>query len=266
MPSFLELLESSMDKGGQRPAGVPTEVLASVKAEGGRRRRRRQRRNMAVSGLALVLLAVPVVAVAVGGGDGPEEVAAAGAGEEDRSDVGDAPGTGEATATTAPTEVLGIVIERPAEGATDPAETGTGSPSAGDPQLACVNSTDPACGEFRWEPDPGNGPLSLGTDGVIDLAPGQSTTIVVDWADPDAVLEFDHFTTDGTLVGGGCSMTPRYGPWTPPAPTGGAGTLTYPYTAPATPGDYTLGISAGAGDCGSPFRSEAGVLITVHVG
>lgn len=281
MPSFLELLQSSSGD-DDRPSSpssapdgvVPLDVLATVKHEGGRRRRRRQRRNLAVSGLALVAVAVPAFALLGGDGDPAEDVRSTELADAPRTTIDDDDRPAATTTTSAPTEVLGVVIERPADevpGATTtttarPRPTTTPTTAATTaPPLVCSNSVDPACGEFRWSPDPGNASATISTAEVLELAPGQATTITVDWSDGDAGLRFEHFSTDGTLIASGCAVEPRYGPWSPPPASPGSGTLQYAYTAPAEPGTYTLGISIGTGDCSGPYASDAQRLITVNV-
>jgi hypothetical protein len=286
MPSFLELLQSSSGD-DDRPSSpssapdgvVPLDVLATVKHEGGRRRRRRQRRNLAMSGLAAIAVAVPAFALLGGDGDPAEDVRSTELADAPRTTVDDDDDRPAATTTTtsAPTEVLGVVIERPAEEAPGATTTPTTArprpatttpptpPPTTAPPLVCSNSVDPACGEFRWSPDPGNAPATISTAEVLELTPGQATTITVDWSDGDAGLRFEHFSTDGTLLAGGCVVEPRYGPWTPPPANPGSGTLQYAYTAPAEPGTYTLGVSIGTGDCSGPYVSEAQRLITVNV-
>src|SRR5688500_19559306 len=86
MPSFLEILDgdgaAALEDGPNGPE-APPDILASVKAEGGRRRRRRHRRNLVVSGVAAVLLAVPALALLPDDGGARDDVLVAATPERD---------------------------------------------------------------------------------------------------------------------------------------------------------------------------------------
>lgn len=278
MPSFLDTPPSSDDE----PGDAPLDVLASIKATGGQRRRRRHRRNAVLSGLALALVAVPTFA-AVGGSGGDDDVrstdlAGSSASGDDESG---APGVRRSTtSTTAPvTEVAGVVITQVPE---QPVEEEAPTPTTARPPRTtvpptteappiCGNSFDPRCGEFHWSPAPGaNAPLVVQPpEGPVTVAAGQSIELVFAWSDPDASLEWSYVDPNGTLLGSGCTQEQRFGPWTPPAPAGGGGTFAYTYVAPATPGTYTLGVSASTGtmggDCLDPYRSERSFFLDVTV-
>jgi len=125
--------------------------------------------------------------------------------------------------------------------------------------IVCRDSLDPACGAFRWDPQPDNGPLTVK---VTVLTPhptaGEPVQLKVVLDDPDARIDAECFTTqsfgDDTPSGSciadypGCPEPKRYGPWTPPAKrtdhrelilshTYDAGTYT------ATFGYYSMGVS-----------------------
>lgn len=247
------------------PASSMEDTLRAVKAAGLRRRRARHTRHRI--GLAAAVVAV----VAVG--------AIALPGDDDRvTTAGPAAERAETTTTTRPTEVLGMVIERDGETTettvaveapttTAPAASvPTGSSQPAGP--VCHDSLDPACGEFRWEPTPpADQPLTLSADAVPPLAPGQSTEISVHWADADALLSFYDSDADGATLGQPCQVERRFGPWTPPAPDGGSGTITIAYTAPATPGPASVMVYAATGPCDGyhPFGSEASITIPIVV-
>ncbi len=134
----------------------------------------------------------------------------------------------------------------------------------------CRNSSDPACGEFRWDPVPAaNQPL------VASFATAPGTAIVgnevvfeVTWSDGDAPLAFDEFkaTTGGYVLHLDCFPFPsRFGPWTPPAAEPSSGTLRYPHTF-TTAGTYRIHASlATADDCRSPYADFTQVETTIVV-
>lgn len=101
----------------------------------------------------------------------------------------------------------------------------------------CVDSFDPQCGEFRWEPSPpANQPIHI--DAVVVDPPnpiaGQPFTVTIQWSDADADVPAPayHYVCDTQCVMGdplplACDPpfpTPA-GAWTLPAPRPGAGTL-----------------------------------------
>jgi hypothetical protein len=98
---------------------------------------------------------------------------------------------------------------------------------------------------------------------------GQALTFTATWNDADASLVFDNFSPDGAVLARSCQATPKFGPWTPPRPAGGAGSVTYNHTFTA-PGTYTVAVSlgtgvGGGGDCDDPYASDASLTQTVVV-
>jgi hypothetical protein len=286
MPSFLELLQSSSDDDGPSSSatdGVPLDVLASVKVEGGRRRRRRQRRNLVAGGVALLAVAVPAFALVGGDGDDPEDVRSTEVASEpvpDRSTDEERPVVTTTTSTTLPTEVLGVVIERtPEEAAAGTTTTTTArprpttsptTPPATEPPLVCANSYDPACGNFSWSPAPAaNQPMAATAPASVSVAPGETVEFDVVWSDPDAVPTFTDDDTDGTILTPACvTDAVRYGPWSPPAATGGSVIRHVVYTAPAAPSgpsdQITVHGSSRNGECVyDHYGSEGSVTIQV---
>ena len=139
-----------------------------------------------------------------------------------------------------------------------PALSVTGSPS-GD----CANSSDPACGPFRWEPDPGpNAPLAVTVTARPRLGDARTFDFVVVYEDPDATIRDDcrmaDFGDGGTVSGSGCAVPAclaTYGPWAPPAKEAGYAEATTSHTFPG-PGTYTVRFSAASGGmCGHPYAS-----------
>ena len=275
MPS-LDELTATAHGGTDAPADVLAGVLATVKAEGGRRRARRHRRNAFVALLGLVVLAVPAVALLSDGDDDQQLTVAA----DDRSTTTattDAPST---TATTAKTTVAStvttqttamtdqtVVVAPPETAATVPGRPGTTAvPRTTVPTVVCRNSTNPACGEFRWDPSVGNASLvaSFATAPATAFV-GEPVTFEVDWSDPDA----DDFGTvhsvNGAAVGAPCSTERRYGPWTPPPAQPGSGRVSFTETFAAA-GTYRIVVDLWTGNvCDHPHASEAHVVTTVTV-
>jgi hypothetical protein len=90
---------------------------------------------------------------------------------------------------------------------------------------ACRDSYDPACGPFRWDPDPGpNQPLTVTvTPQSQQGKAGQTVNFHVVADDPDARIERDCVVIDfgdGQSAGGcppAATCPAPYGPWSPPA-------------------------------------------------
>lgn len=247
MPSHLDLDPTSTSDGAAtaaRHAGdQPTaELLASIKAEGGRRRVRRHRRTGVLLGAALVAVMVPAIAL-LGSGDGPRQRVTSVAGQV--ADI-TLPAAVPTTVTTA------------APAATVPATTVVTAPPV---TLDCRNSANSACGPFRWDPAPA---ANQSLQATITVDP---TTYVVrvTWSDPDAGLFNEAFDPNGVTLGGGCSSTPKHGPWTPPAQQPGSGELSY--QGPTEPGQHTVAVSlrTGGADCDHPYASETALTATYTV-
>jgi len=248
------------------PAGMD-DVLREVKTAGLQRRRSRQRRRS----FGAVVSAVTLVAGFVATLPDDDQVV-----ETDQAS--------DETTSTRRTEVLGTLIERdavdpatpstsettppPSTTAPPPAPVAPPSPLPPPPTtLSCVQSTDPACGPFRWEPAPAaNQPLTLTAEDAA-LTAGTTTVLLVHWDDPDAQLVWTDNDIDGAMLADPCQMERRYGPWTPPPPDGGSGTIELAYTAPAEPGTYVITVIAATGGCDGyhPYHSDATTTITVTV-
>ena len=108
----------------------------------------------------------------------------------------------------------------------------------------CRNSTNPACGPFRWDPDPGpNEPLTVSvTFTPAHPHPGEPVTFFVRAVDPDATwfwrVSMDYGDPPGAGAIDGSSWDAnaypdycapaKYGPWTPPPRRAGDETLGNP--------------------------------------
>jgi len=138
--------------------------------------------------------------------------------------VAAAPTAGEATPPApAPTTTVPKGVVTPVR-ATPSATTTTARPVVG-PARTCRNSYDPACGPFRWDPDPGNNQALTVT--VTPLSQqgkaGQAVNFHVVADDPDARIARDCVVIDfgDGQAAGGCppatACPAPYGPWAPPA-------------------------------------------------
>jgi hypothetical protein len=112
----------------------------------------------------------------------------------------------------------------------------------------CRNSTEPACGDFRWDPSPGpNEPLTVSVvPRSLNPRVGEAITFDVVANDPDHTLTDNCSEVrmgDGKRAADGpCSPPPdcgpHHGPWTPPARQPGRITPAYT-TVYDAPGPYT---------------------------
>lgn len=173
-----------------------------------------------------------------------------------------------------------------------PASTVVASPRRTTTTLVCRNSTNPACGPFRWDPDPGpNAPMTASlTYEPAHPHVGEPVYFRPDFEDPDASYvwggcsdfgdgphEPQYSCLDGSRWDGTqpdyCAPN-RYGPWTPPPrestrarygppPERGA---PYYYQHPGT---YVVRFTARSDStlCGAhePYGSEAEVSVTIVV-
>jgi hypothetical protein len=130
------------------------------------------------------------------------------------------------------------------------ANTGADTTTTEAPTTAtvCRNSTDPACGPFRWDPPPApNSPAEMSIS-YSPSAPriGEAVTITVQARDADARLadvtmtfgDEDVFTIPPALIIS-CDIEPPAGPWTPPAPTPDDLVKTFTHTYDE-PGELTI--------------------------
>lgn len=288
MPSPLEHL-SAGDTAGPPPPPPGDDVLGSVKAEGGRRRAGRHRRNLGLGLAALTVVAASAVTLRPDAGGQAQEInVAAGGGEPaadaDPTSIDPSEVTPELFPGDAPTTTAPAVAPLPAPPPTLPPESSTTptsaaatvttpvttAPTTAPPTTTarvCRNSSDQACGEFRWDPAPGpNQPLvATFTKAPATAKVGEPVAFEVTWSDGDAPLTFDRLSTDGTGLMSPCSMTARYGPWTPPAKVPSAGVLPYTTTF-AAPGTYTVRAELGTAGCDSPYGSDTSITVTIDVG
>lgn len=134
-----------------------------------------------------------------------------------------------------------------------PIDTPTESPSE-TPSPVCVNSFDPACGKFYWDPDPGtNAPVSI----TIRLSSttvqvGETITATVTVSDPDAPIQCASFEwgDNGTYIGTAIASRGRFGRWeTPPKhPSQETFTVSHRYEN-AGPHQVLYSVNSGTGGC-----------------
>jgi hypothetical protein len=147
------------------------------------------------------------------------------------------------------------------------------------PATVCRNSTDPACGPFRWDPPPApNSP----TEVSISYSPsapriGEAVTITVHARDDDALVadvtmtfgDENVFTIPPALIIS-CDIEPPAGPWTPPAPTPDELVKTFTHTYDE-PGDLTITAYAASPEILNPtcpphpYASQATASSPIHV-
>jgi hypothetical protein len=108
----------------------------------------------------------------------------------------------------------------------------------------CGNSQDPACGPFRWDPQPPpNQPLTVSvTVSPVPAVAGEVVSFHVVAEDPDGQIT-GQTVEYGDGSGEGADSQPQcaaaHGPWSPPAGTPDRVERTYQHTY-ARPGSYTV--------------------------
>jgi hypothetical protein len=149
--------------------------------------------------------------------------------------------------------------------------------------LVCRNSTNPACGPFRWDPEPAaNQPLTADvTYTPTNPKVGDEVTFTVQAVDPDASPVSDHcdfagsepavqFGEKGYVAGcplALCTPSDQYGAWTPPKPVRTEKSFVYRHTYMAGGNfDMTAQLFSGPGGCSNyPYGNNARVLAKVTV-
>jgi hypothetical protein len=175
------------------------------------------------------------------------------------------------TPTTAPSRSAPKPAPKPAAPASTPPP-----PNGSPPPPSCHNSFDPACGAFRWDPDPGPNQPITGAVTSNQPAPGAKVTFTVTGDDPDAAPLQECNIDFGDNSGFHCDPQPlvnpgycpkQYGPWTPPAKQDGKLNSTRDH-AYATPGNYhvVFEVRSAMQECNNPYAStaklEADIVVT----
>jgi hypothetical protein len=262
---------------------------------------------MTVVGAVTIVAALSLLTVSALSAFDRDDRETVGLGIEESGDDGTAPirprprPTTSTTTTTTPAEapeVLGDVTTREGEGpaptttaAADPTPSATGAPvppapaptsaptppataapttappPTAPPTTVCRNSTDPGCGEFRWDPEPDAGAVEVEVVSVPRRAVvGQPTTFAVDVierAGADAIGACASWATDdpGVPSVSTCEAVnhscDRYGPHDPPAARSDRVRVsrTISFTAP---GEYRVTVGGHtathlADGCASPY-------------
>lgn len=212
------------------------------------------RLNIGLYALATMALVALLVSVATGGGQTPKQVQVASQARPTTSSVTlPRPTTTlPATSTTVtPTTVGGPTTTAAVAsgGRTNTTKATTGAAPVNTTTTAppvCRNSTDPRCGDFRWDPLPNNQPLTVNVS-FSPAAPkaGDSVTFNVDVSDPDhavtsncAVVEYGDGNSEPPSPCPAPTCGPAHGPWDPPAAQPGSQTFTYTHVYGAA-GSYT---------------------------
>jgi hypothetical protein len=182
-----------------------------------------------------------------------------------------------APTTTTPANVLGVSFTQ--------TSTTTRTPVITPPKPAsttmttstptCRNSTDPSCGPFRWDPDPGPNQPATGQLTSTQTGPDHKLTFHVVANDPDAtpveICDISFGDGSNTVCDPRPAVDPsycpkQYGPWTPPASKQGALDATDEHTYPqAGTYDVSFGVRSAMNDCDNPYASTVTLTATVIV-
>ncbi len=149
---------------------------------------------------------------------------------------------------------------------TTTAPPGGGTGDGGSRGPICRDSTDPACGDFYWDPPPGaNDPLAISVSQSDVPFFGREITFTITVSDGDASLfsACNATIVDGTnvrevtgLCGGPPPCTVRYGPWTPPAEEGASYQFVVTHRFVSL-GPYQITVTARSHNPGcGPYDSE----------
>lgn len=255
---------------------MPDELTAARLAETYRRAARIRQRRLVVGGsFAVAVLALAGVAGVAWPGGGGDEVRTVAGPDGDATTTTVPPDTVLDTTTTQPavtdTTEPGMVTTTTAK----PRSDGAGGTSANTTTTkACRNSHDPACGPFRWDPQPVNGPMAV----EVSMAPpapknGEEVVFTVRARDDGPVRggcinqqEYGDGSGSGPVCTTACVGAPRYGPWDPPPPDNASLVEEFRHSY-AGPGTYTARFAYNVGsDCSfTPYRStgEASLQVTV---
>jgi hypothetical protein len=174
--------------------------------------------------------------------------------------------------TTIPRPEGPTIVPAPG-GCASPEQESTSTTVAPAPTQGCRNSSNPACGPFRYDPPLTNAPAKLEILNVDPATPrpGDTVTFTLHATDPDSFIPSGGFCGgeafgDGASSGCGPSCAgagPQFGPWDPPAARPGDATFAVSHTYTQA-GSYTADFSVTADQCG-PRPSDASASIPVQV-
>lgn len=281
------------------------ELLEHIYAEGARRRRRRRAGALSLSASALAVVAGVVLTANLPGGT-PQQVATRGqgappsAGSSTSSSavapsttiIGDSPvPTSQPTATTrpvpttarttgtgpAPSTTTRLPTTDPDPADPDPDPTTTTQPPSALASSRCVNSTDPACGPFHWQPEPGpNSPLVIEVTATPRPNDPMTSDFAIVYSDADAPIvdgcrSVGFGDGDSTFTGSARSCAVAaclvpYGAWAPPTPQVGRAEATVSHTF-SRAGTFEVSFTAMSRHslCQDPYASSATRTIIVVV-
>ena len=180
--------------------------------------------------------------------------------------------------TAAPAPAPAPVTPAPTPAPTTPPTTSAPAPTA-PPTTVCRNSTDPSCGEFSWDPQPGDYDVEVyAVSTPVTATAGEPVTFAVDYIDPagadaeGACLNW--FVTDPAVVNtSSCEVLAtacdRTGPHDPPAPSRDRISLERTIVF-ETPGEHEVSISGNiathlADGCESPYTNSFSRTFTIVV-
>jgi hypothetical protein len=190
-----------------------------------------------------------------------------------------------AASTTRPPSVLGVTFTlRPTTTTARPrpataAPPNTAAPTAPPPaNPGCRNSYDPACGPFRWDPDPGPNQALAGDVTTSPESPraGEKVTFTITGSDLDAspvgVCNYSFGDGPDVVCDPRPAMDPsycpkQYGAWNPPPREEGRLNTALQHTYPR-PGTYQVSfdLRSAMDKCNNPYASGAIVKTTVIIG
>jgi hypothetical protein len=240
-----------------RLAPTPDPLTSARLAETYRRAAAIKRRRLMVGGsLAVAILAAAGVAGVAWPGGGEDEVRTVA-------------GPDRETTTTLPPPTT--VTTAPGRATTTTTRSSSGATTA--TTAVCRNGYDPACGPFRWDPQPSNRPMDVeASSSPQEAKVGQEVVFTIRVRDDGPVTSGCYNQQeygDGTstvVCTAACVGALKYGPWDPPPPENGSIDETFRHTF-SGPGTYTARFAYNVGsDCSfSPYRSggQASVQVTV---
>lgn len=212
----------------------------------------------ALGGVAVVFMVITLL------GPGEPETGQVAAGATTSTPPSAAPSTTvnrATTPTTASSTTQGPTTLRVTTTTTRPSAGGGGTTTTLPPVTvstttappACLNSADPACGPFRWDPPPqANADLVVQVTNTANPQVGVAVGFLVRADDPDHLVDANcaevSFGDGSEPFRAPCPhrpiCPPHFGPWTPPAPLAGSYRPIQPLAEHVygVPGHYTVTV------------------------